>query len=199
VGPSPSGSSLPGFRELWCSGSPVCVVSEQVPGRISPPPRPWPRHGRRRVLSGPQGSWPRWTGPPGPLGWMERCVTQLIPGCGSALGLWIPGLAGWVLLCWCCGPPPHRRWGVGLLARNLSGPAVVELEPCSLGLRRSIPLGPVRLFVCSVIGFSLLFQGRIPPCGGCVVRRRGPKEAGAVWDVWPGGRHLTVVWVGLLS
>jgi len=74
--------------------------------------------------------------------------------------------------------PEVGGWSVGLEPRT---PAVVELGPCSLGLRRSGV--PVCLFVCSQIGGSLLFQGRIPPRGGCVFRRRGPKAAGAVWDV----------------
>ena len=74
--------------------------------------------------------------------------------------------------------PEVGGWSVGLKPRT---PAVVELGPCSVGLRRSGV--PVCLFVCSQIGVSLLFQGRIPPCGGCVFSRRGPKAAGAVWDV----------------
>ena len=118
--------------------------------------------------------------------WLWVCSRSLDPR---------PGRVSPPLL-WCRGPPPHRRRAVGLLAWIPGGPAVVELEPCSFGLRLSGV--PVCLFVCSQIGVSLLFQGRVPPAGGCVDRRRGPKEAGAVWDVWPGGRHLTVC-VGRLS
>ena len=102
-GPSLSGSSLPPVvGELWCSGSPVCVfgVSRSPGGSVPLLVRghAMGAGGFGRVL---RDWWPRWTGPPGPLGWMERCVTQLVPVCGSALHLWIPGQAGWVLLC--CG------------------------------------------------------------------------------------------------
>ena len=119
-GDLPVGSSLPSVRELWCSGSPVlvCVSSSPLGGSVRPP-CPWSRHGRRRVRSDPQEGGGLVE--PLPLvssSWMNRCVAQLIPGCGSALGLWIPGQAGWVLLCCYCGPPPHRRWAVGPVAWN---------------------------------------------------------------------------------
>ena len=106
-----SGSS--GVLVLLC----WCVSLEQASGWICPPPvpvvTPWAPEGS---VGSSGGWWSFRTAPPGLLSWMNRCVTQFIPGCGSALGLWIPGLAGWVLLCCCCGPPPHRRWAVGLLA-----------------------------------------------------------------------------------
>ena len=106
-----SGSS--GVLVLLC----WCVSLEQASGWICPPPvpvvTPWAPEGS---VGSSGGWWSCRTAPPGLLSWMNRCVTQFIPGCGSALGLWIPGLAGWVLLCCCCGPPPHRRWAVGLLA-----------------------------------------------------------------------------------
>ena len=100
-GPSLLDSSLPLLRELWRSLSPVWVFCEQTPG--TPVPLLVRVHatgvgGFGGVL---RDLWPLWTCPPGPLGWVERCVAQLIPGCGSALGLWIPGQAGCLLLC--CG------------------------------------------------------------------------------------------------